>query len=265
MESEPYFSTAHTRTADDEKNIWVVHHGFCLSRARLSCCVICRLCGHSSEYAAILGHNYLHLLISAGDLSSFLLLCVLPIEDRITTPQKWPTRPGSNAKDTVILHMFTDQVWTEVARSTNSDYMKPLTADTTFTDTTLADVSQMSGMILKPATYYRILGYLKCISSAVSQDLKFALQTNNAFAEDHWTYVNTNEDGTTLSDSGTVTTGMIVDIVNAKVHGVMIQGMCLTHATLAPTVDFQAAQGTDAGTTTLEKGSWISFDEVSTK
>lgn len=164
--------------------------------------------------------------------------------------------------DTLMLHMFVDQVWTEISRSNNADPRKVLAADATFTNTTLADVANLSGILLKPATYYNISGFLKTISDGNTQDLKIALQVNNAFQEAYWSYYNVNDAGTLAADSDVATTSMIIDIVTATVHGVTISGMCLAHASLAPTVDFQAAQGTDAGTTTLERGSWLTFEEV---
>jgi hypothetical protein len=58
---------------------------------------------------------------------------------------------------------------------------------------------------------------------------------------------------------------MTVDIVTATVHGITITGNVFVHATAVSTVDFQAAQGTDAGTTTIERGSWLMFEPIPIK
>ena len=167
--------------------------------------------------------------------------------------------------DSLTLAMFSDQVWTEIGRTNSKAGPKFLTADVSLINVTLADVSDLSTWTLPPATYYAVDGYLKTTSDGSTQDIKFALQTDNAFQEDHWMFSNTNEDGTHTSaggytDAGVTTTAMTADLVSAKVHGIIIRGFFLTHASASRSVvDFQAAQGTDAGTTTLEKGSWLNI------
>jgi hypothetical protein len=99
--------------------------------------------------------------------------------------------------DTLTLCMFTDQVWTEISRSKTTAGPKFLSADEVISaTTTLADVSDLSTWTFAPGTYVAVEGYLKVVSSAVTQDIKFALQTDNAFQEAHWVFWNTNEDGT---------------------------------------------------------------------
>ncbi|MHC4266811.1 MAG: hypothetical protein ACYSUK_12910 [Planctomycetota bacterium] len=163
--------------------------------------------------------------------------------------------------DTLTLAMFQDQKWVEISRSVYTNGPKFLTADDVYSaTTTLATVSDLSTWQFGPGVYVAVEAYLKVISSAITQDIKFALTPDNAFQEGHWTYIDVNEDGTTTADSGIPSTALTADIVNAKVHGIAVKGYFLTHASAtASTVHFQAAQGTGAGTTTLEKGSWVNM------
>ena len=164
--------------------------------------------------------------------------------------------------DCLIFHMFEDQIWQQVSRSNNRKFTAVLTTDEAEVDTTLADISDLSSLSLLPATYYKLSGYFKVNSDSATQDWKFIVQTSQAFQEEHMSYHSVDEDGTTTSDSGPMTTALTVDIAGAKIIGVDLSGMLLTHATAAATVDFQSAQGTDAGTTTVEKGSWISYEPI---
>ena len=159
--------------------------------------------------------------------------------------------------DALTLGMFTDQVWSEIGRTITNRGPLFLTADLALINTTLADVTELSTLSLTKDTYYVIEGYLKVISDGNTQDLKIALQTSSAFQEAHWSYTNVNDAGTLVGDADTPTTAMIVDIVTGTVHGVSIKGYVLTDSGTISAVDFQAAQGTDAGTTTIEKGSWF--------
>jgi len=165
-------------------------------------------------------------------------------------------------QDTLTLAMFVDQVWQEVSRSYEEETIRFKTADESLTNTTLADDTHLVGWTLQPATHFRLTGYLKTTSDGNTQDLKIALQTSQTFQEAHWSWVSNDEDGGTSpeADSGDPTSATTIDIVSGKVNGVQIMGFLLTHASATSTVDFQVAQGTDAGTTTLEKGSWFAIE-----
>ncbi len=161
--------------------------------------------------------------------------------------------------DTLTLAMFNDQVWEEIGRSYAKAFTKFKTADESLTDATLANDTHLVDWVLQPATYYKMEGFFKCIAAGDTQDLKIDFTTDNAFQEEFMSYINANSAGTTVHDSGLLTAVLTIDIVTSTVHGITFTGFVLTHATSACNVDLQVAQGTDAGTTTLEKGSWISF------
>ncbi len=164
--------------------------------------------------------------------------------------------------DTLTLTMFVDQVWQEVARTYEETTVRFKTADESLTDTTLADDTHLAGWTLQPATYFRVTGYLKATSDGDTQDLKFALQSSQTFQEAHWSYTNVNDSGTLVGDADTATTAMTADIVTGTVHGIQIVGHLLAHTSSTSSVDLQVAQGTDAGTTTLERGSWLAIEEL---
>lgn len=164
--------------------------------------------------------------------------------------------------DVICLHMFEDGVWSEVSRTITGKTIGKVGSDVTFGNTTLANVSGLSSIFLRATKYYAFTGFLKVISDGNTQDIKIALQTDDAFQEAYWSYYNVNSAGTLTADSDTATTAMTIDIVTGQVHGIHLSGAFLTNAVNAPTVNFQAAQGTDAGTTTLERGSWIKFEEI---
>lgn len=162
--------------------------------------------------------------------------------------------------DTLTLAMFVDQKWVEVGRSENSPTSGVTLDDDVYSaNNTLADVSSLSGLILAPATYYQLDGFLKANSTAVSQDLQIKFVTDNAFQEEAYSYHSVDTAGTTTSDTGPLTTALTIDIAGNLTIGVRLSGMILTHATLECDVDFQAAQGTAAGVSTIEKGSWIRY------
>ena len=166
--------------------------------------------------------------------------------------------------DTLTLAMFNDGAWNEIGRKQNMRGPQFLTADEVFSaTTTLANVSDLSSWSFGPGQYVAVEGYLKVISSAVSQDLKIALQTDNAFQEEFWTWYNVNDAGTAESASIDPTTADVIDIVNSQTHGIIIRGNFLTHSSATQSfINFQAAQGTAAGTTTIEKGSWLSMYRI---
>jgi hypothetical protein len=162
--------------------------------------------------------------------------------------------------DTLTLAMFVDQKWAEVGRSENSPTSGVTLDDDVYSaNNTLADVSRLSGLILAPATYYQVDGFLKANSNAVSQDLQIKFVTDNAFQEEAYSYHSVDTAGAATSDTGPLTTALIIDIAGNLTIGVRLSGMILTHATLECDVDFQAAQGTAAGNSTIEKGSWIKY------
>ncbi len=163
------------------------------------------------------------------------------------------------AGDTLTLEMWNDQVWEETARTYAKSFTKFKTADESLTSATLANDTHLVDWVLQPATYYRMNGFFKCIAAGDTQDLKIDFTTDNAFQEEFMSYISANDSGTTIHDSGPLTTALTIDIVTSTVHGITFTGFVLTHATSACNVDLQVAQGTDDGTTTLEKGSWISF------
>ena len=169
--------------------------------------------------------------------------------------------------DTLALTMFGAGGWTETGRTYGQPRTKYKTADEALITTTLADDTHLFGWSLMPGTYYNITGYLFATSDGATQDLKIDFTTTQTHVADSYLFYSVDEDGATGAgatgkSAQAGTTSVTIDILSGKTIGIYIQGTILTHATLAPTVSLQVAQGTDAGTTTLKKGSWITIEQM---
>ncbi len=165
--------------------------------------------------------------------------------------------------DTLTLAMFNDQVWEEIGRTYAKAFTKFKTADEALTSSTLADDTHLVNWVLQPNTYYRFEGYLHVTADAASRDLEIDITTDNAFVEEMYTWITQDGAGVTIDgEAGTIplTTAIArVDIDGTDNVGIMLRGFVLTHATSACNVDVQFANTAGAGTTTVQKGSWVSF------
>ncbi|KKL04779.1 hypothetical protein LCGC14_2612640, partial [marine sediment metagenome] len=167
------------------------------------------------------------------------------------------------AGDTLTLAMFNDQVWEEIGRTYAKAFTKFKTADESLTSTTLADDTHLKDWALQPNTYYRFEGYLKVNADNTSRDLEMNITTDNAFVEECYSWISVDAGNALAVDQGetsALTTAVgIIDIDGTGLVGILIKGFVLTHATSACNVDVQFANQAGTGTTTVHKGSWVSF------
>jgi len=170
------------------------------------------------------------------------------------------------AGDSLTLTMYNDQVWEEDARSYANSPTKFKTGDASLTSSTLADDTHLKDWVLQPATFYKLNGYLHVTADAASRDLEIDITTDNAFVDEMYTWITQDGAGVAIDgEAGTIplTTAIaVIDIDGTDNVGIMIRGFVQTHATLACNVDVQFANQAGAGTVTVQRGSWISFDPV---
>ena len=167
--------------------------------------------------------------------------------------------------DTLTLHMFVDQVWQEVGRKKEAAYTKFKTADEAATnDDTLSDDTHLLNWNLAANTRYKLTGHLKVNPGTSSTpDIKLLFTTDNAFVESYMMVHNISDGAIVVGDSVVITAEITTAMIGNATHSITLAGHVLTHATSICNVDFQWAQGTsDAQPTTIENGSWISFDPL---
>jgi hypothetical protein len=176
--------------------------------------------------------------------------------------QNWNMMAG----DVLALVMDADQTWHEVSRKYNNPQTKFKTADETLTSSTLADDTHLVDWNLAPNTYYKLEGYLWVVADAASRDLEIDIVTDNAFVEEMYTFITVDSGSALTVDEGetqALTTAVaVIDIDGTGAVGILIRGTVLTHATSVCNVDFQFANQAGAGTVTVQKGSWVSFEPV---
>ena len=140
------------------------------------------------------------------------------------------------------------------------------TADESLITATLAVDTHLTGWVVQPATYYSIEGYLLVTADAASRDMDMKFQFTNAPQDSSYTYIAVDATTAKTVDEGAVqaatATVADIDIDGTADVGIIIRGFIFTHATSSASIDFMAAQGTDAGTTTLKKGSWIKIEPL---
>lgn len=143
---------------------------------------------------------------------------------------------------------------------------KVKTADESLITATLQVDDHLTGWVVLPATYYSIEGYLLVTADAASRDLDMKFQFTNAPQDSSYTYIAVDATTAKTVDEGEVqaatATVSDVDIDGTADVGVIIRGFIFTHATSSASIDFMTAQGTDAGTTTVKKGSWIKIEPL---
>ena len=161
------------------------------------------------------------------------------------------------------------------SRDDNIRLRKAKTADqvedsTTGVGDTLTDDDILKAYQLEPNTYYKVTGFLKVTAASTNPDIKFRLQTATAFVEDQWTW-DVRDDGGAVTQihGGGATTATFSAALTATTHNISFNGTILTHAVATSgshtVVDFQWAQNTaHADDLTVEKGSWLAFEPVST-
>jgi len=166
--------------------------------------------------------------------------------------------------DHITLVMFIDQVWQETGRTQRNVTILFKLADESLTSSTLADDTHLKDFTLVPNTFYKFSGYLHVTADAATRDLEIDIVTDNAFVEEMYTWVTQDGAGTAIDgEAGTIplTTAIaVIDIDGTDNVGIMLSGYVLTHATAISNVDVQFANQQAAGTVTVKKGSWISFE-----
>jgi len=176
--------------------------------------------------------------------------------------RSWTMQSG----ESLTLVMWSDQIWNEIGRSGAIRNTVFKLADESLISSTLADDTHFVDWVLQPNTFYKLDGYLKVSADAGSRDLEIDFTTDNAFVEECYSFI-TVDAGTALTvDEGetqALTTAVaVIDIDGTGLVGIILKGFVLTHATLQCTVDVQFANQAGAGTVTVAKGSWITFDPI---
>jgi len=161
-------------------------------------------------------------------------------------------------KDSAAATIYTiDEIRLPIT-STSTTRIK--TADETLTDDVLANDTHLIDWSLKANTYYILEGFLLATSSATAQDIQVKFVVDNAVQDSAYTYVAMDAATANTVDGGdvqTIGTAYNIDIDGTSDIGINFHGFVFTHASAETNLDFQIAQGTDAGTSTLKKGSWI--------
>jgi hypothetical protein len=156
--------------------------------------------------------------------------------------------------------------WTGIRLPRGRMLSKIKTAAQTLTTTTLADDDHLVNYILKANSFYAIEGHLYATADAASRDLKIDFVVDNAVQDSSYVYVAVDAATAGTVDAGEVqaiTSAVTIDIDGTSDVGVFIRGFIYTNASNETNLDLQVAQGTDAGTTTLKRGSWLKFEPLS--
>lgn len=131
--------------------------------------------------------------------------------------------------------------------------------ESTNTDTTLSNDSQLVSFSLDGSSTYAISGDIQVVSSA-TPDFKFTFTASAGSPTCRFAYVAATQSNN-IADAGNGTacgTGVTVAFASTSVHYIRLTGYITT--TTAATVNFQWAQGTSSGTnTTMKDGSTIIF------
>lgn len=165
--------------------------------------------------------------------------------------------------DTLTLAMFDDQIWHEIGRKYQLPLTKFKTADDVYTSSTLQDDTHLVDYELQPNTFYKLSGYLHVTADAGSRDLEIDINTDNAFADEMYTWITVDAGNALIVDQGETrpptNAEAIIDIDGTGNVGMMLFGFVLTHATNVSNVDVQFANQAGAGTVTVGRGSWFGF------
>lgn len=144
---------------------------------------------------------------------------------------------------------------------------KVKTADESLTTTTLANDTHLINWSLEANTYYKLTGFLVATATGATQDLRLDFVVDNALQDSNYSYLALDAATGTTVDAGDVqiiTDPTTIDIDGASDVGITLNGFLFTNASFATNLDLQVAQGTDSGTTTLKKGSWIKIEPLVT-
>lgn len=134
-------------------------------------------------------------------------------------------------------------------------------ADTARTaTTTLADDPDLSGWSLAANTRYRVNGFLRT-TAPNPEGIKLAWQLDNAAQESMLVY--TWFAGSTNLHQQTDITSTLAVTTSSTAVGFLIEGVILSHASLASVLDLQWAQVTSgAPNTIMELGSWLEVTKL---
>lgn len=144
---------------------------------------------------------------------------------------------------------------------------KVKTADESLTDTTLASDTHLQNFTLSANTYYSVDGFLLVAAAGASQDLKIDIITAEAEQDSQYTFISVDAGSALTVDQGetqSAATDTTIDVDGTSNVGIIIRGFVFTNALTSSTYDLRVAQGTDSGTTTLKKGSWLKFEPLTT-
>ena len=143
--------------------------------------------------------------------------------------------------------------------------LKVKTADELLIDTTLRNDTHLVGWNVLADIFYKVTGYLIVTADAAGRDFKMDFIFSEV-AQQNQLLVYEVDNGTanTLDavNQSSLSTTRTVDIDGTAEVGIHIVGIVRGHATLPLVIDLQVAQGTDAGTTTFKKGSWVKFEKI---